>query len=139
MRDRYFKIINSGMMKIVMMMMTTKMTIAAMKTTPPTSSPLTMMTAVRRAVLVVMVRKPSMNQVHQMTPLVTPAAFRVSLRRSSFSSTMLFTVMETENTQASTASTGKQRLRVSMNLEAEEAQGQSRLRVSINLEAGRRM
>lgn len=51
---------------------------------------------VRSAVLVPIMRKLSINQVDQMTPLVTPVAFRVSLSRSSFSRTMLFTIMDTE-------------------------------------------
>ena len=55
-----------------------------------------MMMAVRRAVLVPIMIKLSMNQVDQMTPFVTPMAFRLSFRRSSFSRTMLFTTMDTE-------------------------------------------
>lgn len=57
---------------------------------------LTMMMAVRRAVLVPITIKLSINQVDQMTPLVTPMAFRVSFNRSSFSRTMLFAIMDTE-------------------------------------------
>lgn len=64
-------------------------------------------------------RKLSINQVDQMTPLVTPVAFRVSLRRSSFSSTILLTIMDTEQTQASTMKMGKQRFNVSMKLNRE--------------------
>lgn len=56
----------------------------------------TMMMTVRRAVLVPIMTKQSINQVDQMTPLVTPAALRVSFRRSSFSRTILFTIMDTE-------------------------------------------
>lgn len=63
---------------------------------PTPSVFLTMMMEVSSAVLAVIMIKLSMNHVYQMTPLLTPIALRVSLRRSSFSSTILFTVMETE-------------------------------------------
>lgn len=55
-----------------------------------------MMMTVRRTVLVPIMRKQSINQVDQMTPLVTPVALRVSFRRSSFSRTILLTIMDTE-------------------------------------------
>lgn len=57
---------------------------------------LTMMMSVSSAVLAVIMMKLSMNQVYQMTPLFTPMVLRVSLRRSSFSRTMLLTVIDTE-------------------------------------------
>lgn len=56
----------------------------------------TVMMAVRRAVLVPIMTKQSRNQVDQMTLLVTPVALRVSFRRSSFSRTILLTIMDTE-------------------------------------------
>lgn len=56
----------------------------------------TMMMRVSRAVLVPITMKQSINQVVQMTPLVTPVAFRVSFRRSSFSRTILLTIMDAE-------------------------------------------
>lgn len=55
-----------------------------------------MMMAVRRAVLVPIMMKLSINHVDQMTPFVTPMPFKVSLRRSSFSKTILLTIMDTE-------------------------------------------
>lgn len=84
------------------------------------------MIEVSNAVLAAMVTKLSMNQVHQKTPLATPIALRVSLRRSSFSNTMLFTVMDTEYIHASTMNIGKQRFSVIMKLT--DGQGEVTLR-----------
>lgn len=78
---------------------------------------LTMIIPVSRTVLEAIIRKLSINQVYQMTPLETPMAFSVSFSLVSFSSTMLFTTMDTEYIQASTMKMGKQRFRVSINLD----------------------
>lgn len=58
--------------------------------------PLTIIMQVSRAVLAVIMMKLSINHVYQMTLLSMPMIFIVSLSRSSFSRTMLFTVMDTE-------------------------------------------
>lgn len=63
---------------------------------PPAPSLLTMMIEVSSAVLAVIMMKLSMKHVYQITPLLTPMVLRVSLRRNSFSSTIPFTVMDTE-------------------------------------------
>lgn len=81
---------------------------------------LTIISAVRRNVLTAIMTKLSRNQVHQITPLVIPLFFIASFRRISFSSTMLFTVMETEYIQASTMKMGKVRFKVIMKLPKQE-------------------
>lgn len=77
---------------------------------------LTMIRTVRRNVLTAIMKKLSRNHVHQITPLVIPLFFIASFRRISFSSTILFTVMETEYIQASTMKMGKARFKVIMKL-----------------------
>lgn len=81
---------------------------------------LTIISAVRRNVLTAIMTKLSRNQVHQITPLVMPLFFIASFRRISFSSTILFTVMETEYIQASTMKMGKERFRVIIKLPKQE-------------------
>lgn len=81
---------------------------------------LTIIKAVRRNVLRPIMKKLSRNQVHQITPLVIPLFFIASFRRISFSSTILFTVMETEYIQASTMKMGKARFKVIMKLPKQE-------------------
>lgn len=78
---------------------------------------LTIISAVRRNVLTAIMKKLSRNQVHQITPLVTPLFFIASFRRISFSKTILFTVMETEYIQASTMKMGKERFKVIIKLQ----------------------
>jgi len=78
---------------------------------------LTIISDVRRNVLTAIMMKVSTNQVHQITPLVTPLFFIASFRRISFSKTILFTVMETEYIQASTMKMGKERFKVIIKLQ----------------------
>lgn len=78
---------------------------------------LTIISAVRRNVLTAIMKKLSRNQVHQITPLVMPLFFIASFRRFSFSSTILFTVIETEYIQASTMKMGKERFKVIIKLQ----------------------
>lgn len=66
------------------------------KTTMQPEVMFTVMSAVRRNVLSAIIIKLSRNHVNQITPLATPLFFMASFSLVSFSSTMLFTIMETE-------------------------------------------
>lgn len=78
------------------------------------------MMVVTRAVLTVIIRKLSVNQLVHITPLVTPMSFSVSFSLISFSNTMLFTSMDAEYTHARTTKVGKMWLNIDMKLNTVE-------------------